>query len=185
MGDRFQVFADLDANAEDAPRLAARVVARLVADGVVLAEPVTRAPGQPPRHPPGPNWARAVTDDWDWPPSDGLAVHTRRTGFTSGADTPDAAVCPCCASPTPLDEAAWPRFSAAMRTWYDTGTASVDCPACATPVALPDWTWDDRPLAFAHLGFEFRDWPDFTPAFHARLTDLLDGHRTVYLWGGI
>jgi hypothetical protein len=185
MGDRFQAFVDLDAGSADAPRLAERVVARLAAEGIVLAERTRCVPGQPAGHPPGPNWQRAVTDDWDWEPSDGLTVHTRRTGFHSGADLPGAAVCPRCTAATPLDDTAWPRFDDAMRTWHDTGTAAVDCPACAAPVPLPDWTWDEAPLAFGHLGFEFWNWPDFTPGFHALLADLLDGHRIVYLWGKI
>jgi len=177
------VIADLDATAADAPRLADRVVAWLAAEGVVRAGRTRCVPGQPRGHPPGPHWERAVRDDWDRPPSDGLAVHTRRTGFTSGADLPDAAVCPRCTAPTPLDDTVWPRFSDAMRAWHDTGSAAVTCPACAAPVAVPDWTWDDCPLALAHLGFEFWNWPDLDGAFRTRLTGLLDGHRTVYLWG--
>jgi hypothetical protein len=85
MGDRFQVIADLDATTADAPRLAARVTAWLVAEGVLHAERARCVPGQSLGHSPGPHWERAVRDDWDRPPSDGLAVHTRRTGFTSGA----------------------------------------------------------------------------------------------------
>ncbi|MFI9341409.1 hypothetical protein ACIG0D_09100 [Streptomyces sp. NPDC052773] len=84
MGDRFQVIADLDATTADAPRLAARVTTWLVAEGVLHAER-TRCVGQSLGHPPGPHRERAVRDDWDRPPSDGLAVHTRRTAFTSGA----------------------------------------------------------------------------------------------------
>ncbi|MDR6974700.1 hypothetical protein J2X68_001378 [Streptomyces sp. 3330] len=38
MGDTFQTIVDLDARPQDAPRPAARVVERLVADGIVLAE---------------------------------------------------------------------------------------------------------------------------------------------------
>ncbi|MFE9773996.1 hypothetical protein ACFYOV_20450 [Streptomyces sp. NPDC005931] len=185
MGDRFQVIVDLDADEADAGRLAQRVVEGLVAEGVVLAERTRCVPGGPPGHPPGPHWERAVSDDWDVEPSDGLAVHTRRTGFTSGADLPGAAVCPRCAASTPLGDAAWQRVGTAMRKWSDTGAAAVDCPACAAAVALPDWTWDEAPLAFGCPGFEFWNWPELTGAFRARLTGLLDGHRTVYLWGKI
>ncbi|MFI0038470.1 hypothetical protein ACH4NS_23675 [Streptomyces mutabilis] len=193
MGDRFQVIVDLDAGEADARRLAGRVLERLVAEGVVLAERTRCVPGQPLGHPPGPHWERAVTDDWDLAPSDGLAVHTRRTGFTSGADMPGAAHCPHCAAPTPLDDpddpddpdgaTAWQRFSTAMQTWHDTGAATVDCPACATAVPVQDWTWDEAPVALGHLGFEFWNWPDLTDGFRARLTALLDGHRTAYVWG--
>ncbi|MGC0376627.1 hypothetical protein [Streptomyces sp. SAI-229] len=183
MGDRFQVIVDLDADEADAARLARRVVERLAAEGVVLAERTKCVLGQSLGHPPGPHWERAVTDDWDFEPWDGLAVHTRRTGFTSGADMPGAALCPRCGASTPLEDGTWQRFGTAMRTWYDTGAATVECPACTTAVAVPDWAWDEAPLAFGCLGFEFWNWPDLTDAFRARLTGLLDGHRTAYLWG--
>ncbi|MFF9759692.1 hypothetical protein [Streptomyces sp. XY152] len=54
MGDRFQVIVDLDADQADAGRLARRVVERLVAEDVVLAERTTCVLGQPWGHPPGP-----------------------------------------------------------------------------------------------------------------------------------
>ena len=183
MGDHFQVIVDLDAGAQDAPGLAERVVAWLVAEDIVRAERTKCVLGEPLGHPPGPDWHRAVTEDSDFEPDDGLAVHTRRTGFTSGADMPEAAVCPRCTAATPLADDVWTRFSDAMQTWHDTGHAAVGCPTCATPVPVPDWTWDDAPLAFGHLGFEFWNWPDLHEDFRARLAALLDGHRTAYLWG--
>ncbi|AQS69060.1 hypothetical protein [Streptomyces pactum] len=184
MGDRFQVIVDLDAGGTDAERLARRALEWLVAEGVVLAERTPCVLGQPLGHPPGPHWQRAVGDDWDFEPWDGLAVHTRRTGFTSGADLPGAALCPRCGAPAPLDDdATWRRFRAAMRVWHDTGAASVGCAACATAVPVPDWSWDEAPLAFGHLGFEFWNWPELTDGFRARLAALLDGHRTAYVWG--
>jgi hypothetical protein len=145
VGDRFQTIVDLDATEADAESLARRVVEWLVAEGVVLAERTQCVLGQPLGHPPGPHWERAVTDDWDLEPWDGLAVHTRRTAFTSGADMPGAAVCPHCASATRLDGESRTHFSTAMRTWHDTGAATVGCPACARTVALPDWRWDEAP----------------------------------------
>lgn len=185
MGDRFQAVVDLDAGASDAEPLARRVLDLLVAEGVVLAERTPCVLGQPLGHPPGPHWERAVTDDWDFAPTDGLAVHTRRTGFTSGADLPGAALCPHCGTPTALDDGReWQRFDTAMRTWHETGTAAVHCPACATAAPVQHWTWDEAPLALGHLGFEFWNWPDLTDAFRARVTALLDGHRTAYVWGG-
>ncbi|MEU9226017.1 hypothetical protein AB0D40_16790 [Streptomyces massasporeus] len=185
MGDRFQTIVDLDAGTADAAALAHRVVEWLVAEGVVLADRTNCVLGQPLGHPPGPRWERAVTDDWDHEPWDGLAVHTGRTAFTSGADMPGAAVCPHCRSGTALDDDVWPRFSTATQRWYETGNASVPCPACAATVAVPDWDWDESPLAFGHLGFEFWNWPDLAEDFRTRLEAVLDGHRTAYVWGGI
>ncbi|MFF5371729.1 hypothetical protein [Streptomyces sp. NPDC013187] len=59
----------------------------------------------------------------------------------------------------------------------------MPCPVCAQQVPLPDWTWTDDYFAFAHLGFEFWNWPEVTPEFRARVRALLDGHRTAYVWG--
>ncbi|MGX5189036.1 hypothetical protein ACWKT5_41645 [Streptomyces avermitilis] len=42
---------------------------------------------------------------------------------------------------------------------------------------------DDDCFAFGHLGFEFWNWPEFTPGFRADIARLLDGHRTAYVWG--
>ncbi|GAA4968364.1 hypothetical protein GCM10023238_40440 [Streptomyces heliomycini] len=81
---------------------------------------------------------------------------------------PGAALCPRCGAFALLGDETWQRFGTAMRTWYDTGTATVDCPACATAVAVPDWAWDEAPLAFGCPGFEFWNRPDLTDAFRAR-----------------
>ncbi|MFM9446133.1 hypothetical protein [Streptomyces acidiscabies] len=175
MGDRFQVIVDLEAGEAEAARLKERVVGWLVGEGIVMADGSGYAAG--------PGWARAVDDDWDHEPSGGLAVHVGRGGFHSGADMPEAAVCPRCAAATTLDDDAWSRFSDATQTWHDTGVATVECPACAAPVPVPEWGWAGPPLAFGHLGLEFWNWPDFSDAFRARTTDVLEGHRTAYLWG--
>ncbi|MFE0472043.1 hypothetical protein ACFW2V_10515 [Streptomyces sp. NPDC058947] len=191
MGDHFQTIVDLDASPEAAPRLAERVVDWLVAEGIVLAERTGCVLGQPLGHPPGPNWARAVApEDTRWEPSDGLAVHLGRTVFHGGQGGAEAVTCARCATTTRLvtdewdmiDEA-WEPFARAIDTWAGTGAAEVSCPACAHPVPLTDWTWTDDYFAFAHLGLEFWNWPEFTPAFRARISALLDGHRTAYVWG--
>ncbi|MFJ8107394.1 hypothetical protein [Streptomyces sp. NPDC096132] len=180
MGDHFQVIVDLDVSEDEAPRLAKRLVERLVADGVVLADRTGPTLGA---HPPGPTWHHAVADDWDREPSDGLAVHTGRGAFHSGTDAPEHAVCPRCGAPGRLDTEGWARVSTAIGTWSETGTADLTCPTCAATTPLPDWTWDNAPFAFGHLGLKFWNWPDLGEDFQARLTDLLDGHRTAYLWG--
>ncbi|GAB2753856.1 hypothetical protein [Streptomyces bullii] len=207
MGDYFQTIVDLDAGEDEAPRLAQRVVDWLVAEGIVLAEREDCVLGQPLGHPPGPHWERAAAeDDADWEPTDGLAVHTGRTVFDGGQDAPEAVTCPRCATTTPLDadphdlvpddadgsdqehpgtagDGVWPRFVAAITDWRRTGAAAVDCPACAQPVPLPEWVWADDCFAVGHLGFEFWNWPEFTPRFRTRIAELLDGHRTAYVWG--
>ncbi|MEU1573798.1 hypothetical protein ABZ519_22085 [Streptomyces collinus] len=193
MGDHYQTIVDLDANAAEAEPLARRVVDWLVAEGIVLAERTDCVLGLPLGHPPGPLWGRAVhgadADDELW---DGLAVHTGRTVFHGWPGGLEAAICPRCSTTTRLVDAAcatideaWAPFGDAIRTWSATGTAQVRCPACARRVPLRDWAWTDDYFAFAHLGFEFWNWPELTPSFRSRVADLLDGHRTAYVRGKI
>ncbi|MFD5476620.1 hypothetical protein [Streptomyces hawaiiensis] len=204
MGDHFQTIVDLDATHADAEPLARRVVDWLVTEGIVLAERTECVLGQPVGNPPGPNWQRAVSDADD-EPWDGLAVHTGRTVFDSGQDAPEAVTCPRCEATITLDaepydghpsqpveqpttpgtEAPWARFTTALSTWQDTGSATVDCPACSRSVPLPDWTWTDGRLALGHLGFEFWNWPELTDDIRTRISGLLGGHRTAYVWGTI
>jgi hypothetical protein len=129
-------------------------------------------------------------DDADREPWDGLATEVGRTVFHSGQDGPEAVTCPRCAATTPLVtddwdliDGVWAPFGAAMKTWYETGEAQVSCPACAEPVPLSEWGWADDRLAFAHLGFEFWNWPEFTPEFLTRFSRALGGHRTRRVWG--
>ncbi|MFD3379813.1 MULTISPECIES: hypothetical protein [unclassified Streptomyces] len=216
MGDHFQTVVDVDATADEARALAARVVEWLVAEGIVLGERTDCVLGQPLGHPPGPNWQRAVEESPDWDPWDGLAVHTERTVFDSGQGGPESVTCPRCETTAPLsgetydedyepsgegpageadldpdsgegegeaENSVWPRFAAAMGTWHETGAATVDCPACARPVALTDWIWEDDHYAFGHLGLEFWNWPELRPDFIQDISRLLDGHRTVHVWG--
>ncbi|MFD9190513.1 hypothetical protein ACFWCA_20055 [Streptomyces phaeochromogenes] len=200
MGDHFQTVVDVDATADEAQVLAARVVEWLVAEGIVLGERTDCVLGRPLGHPPGPNWRRAVEESPDWDPWDGLAVHTERTVFDSGQGGPESVTCPRCETTTPLsgetydedyevsreaepDNGAWPRFAAAMGTWHETGAATVDCPACARPVALTDWIWEDDYYALGNLGLEFWNWPELRPDFIQEISRLLGGHRTGYVWG--
>ncbi|MFJ7077785.1 hypothetical protein [Streptomyces sp. NPDC098781] len=191
MGDHFQTLVDLDASPQDAPRLAERVVAWLVAEGLVQAELLPDCVyGLPLGRMPGPNWHRAVApQDVRFGPGEGLAVHTERTVFHGGQGTLEAVHCPRCAATTRLHDGrnmvpeTWGPFLLAVDTWYETGAADVDCPTCAERVPLPDWTWHDDYFAFAHLGFQLWNWPPLTTEFRTRITGLLDGHRTTYLQG--
>jgi hypothetical protein len=188
MGDHFQTIVDLDATAAEAPRLAEHVLGRLVAEGIVLAERTDCSFGH---HLPGPHWHRAVDPaDADWKPSDGLTLYTGRTIFHGGQGEPEWVRCPRCTTTTRLHtdeydriDAAWEPYGTAMDRWHATGAADVTCPACATPVPLPDWTWAHDYFAFAHLGFEFWNWPEFGEDFRTLLADALGGHRTVCVWG--
>lgn len=192
MGDHFRTIVDLDASPQQAPRLAERVVDWLVAEGIVLPELTPhRVYGQPLGRMPGPHWQRAVAqDDVHWGPGEGLAVHTERTVFHKrGQGGLDTARCPRCTATTRLRgdggmiPEAWGPFLMAINAWHETGTADVACPHCAESVPVTDWTWTDDYFSFAHLGFQFWHWPELTPEFRARISELLGGHRTAYIRG--
>ncbi|WP_328440072.1 hypothetical protein OHA71_28875 [Streptomyces sp. NBC_00444] len=186
MGDTFQTIVDLDASPHDAARLAAPVVEWLVAEGIVLA---TAEQGwaleDHPAHPPGPNWSKAVADA-RWGDPEGLAVHTERHVFYSlGERGPDAVTCPRCGQTTAVEGDVSSRISTAAEAWHKTGSADVDCPACAESVPLSAWRWTDNSLAFAHLGFQFWNWPALSEDFRARIAEFLEGHSTAYLHGKV
>ena len=192
MGDHFQTIVDLDATAADAEPLARRVLAGLVEEGIVLADWTDCVLGRPLGHPPGPNWSRSVAGKVTRDPCDGLAVHVGRKVFHGCPGGLEAAVCPRCSTTTRLvdDEwaminEAWAPFVDAIGTWHATGAARVRCPACARRVPLRDWAWTDDYFAFAHLGFEFWNWPELTAEFRSRVAGLFDGHRTTFVRGKI
>ncbi|MEW2492099.1 hypothetical protein AB0942_00835 [Streptomyces nodosus] len=189
MGDHFQTLVDLDATPVDAEVLAARGLELLVEEEMVRAERADCVLGASWGYPPGPRWARAVGRE-DWEPSDGLKIETGRTVFHGGQGDAGYAVCPHCAAQVDLYtdewdviEGAWEPFDQAMGTWHDTGRAAVVCPHCGRAGELAAWLWDNDHYAFGYLGFEFWDWPEFSPGFLERFAGMLGGHRTVLVGG--
>lgn len=189
MGNHFQTVVDLDATHADAPALAASGLDWLVREGTVRAELTDCVLGAPLGHPPGPAWTEAVGQE-DWEPDGGLTIKTGRTVFDSGQGDAMFAACPHCAGRVDLYtdeweeiEGAWAPFGEAVEAWYDTGHAAVDCPRCRRPGDLTTWTWADDYYAFGHLGFEFWDWPEFSPSFLEEFSRALGGHRTVLVGG--
>ena len=191
MGDYFQTIVDLDASPEEAAAYADRGLAWLLSEGLVLPDRTDCVLGAPLGHPPGPNWAGVCgPEDASWEPGGGLDVQVGRTVFSAGQGEPEAVTCPRCEATTRLitdtwqsDDEAWEPFGAALRTWDEEGEADVVCPACAAPVPLPEYRWADDFFAFAHLGFEFWNWPHFSDEFLTRFADVFEGHRTVRVWG--
>ncbi|MEU7723795.1 hypothetical protein AB0B78_00790 [Streptomyces sp. NPDC040724] len=134
----------------------------------------------------GPQWREAVDlVSWDWrarlkgleeEPCDALRVVVGRTVFYAGQGDAPSALCPHCRSALPD----WPRE--ALDAWYATGAADLDCPACARRAPLAEWNWTDDYFAFAHLGFEFDDWPPLHPRFTEAFGRAL-GHRIRLVQG--
>ncbi|MFE5518886.1 hypothetical protein ACFQ9Q_14340 [Streptomyces virginiae] len=166
----FQTIVDLDATAEDAVAHGERVAAWLVREAIVGL----------PDHAPGPRWEQA-TGFREASGSDGLTVVTGRTVFFSPQHV-GPPVCPYCAMT--FGEGHRKTFSPAMDEWWDTGCAEVPCPACGRVVPLAAWEWPGDGLAFAYLGFEFRNGPALLPEFVAELSRVL-GHRTRFVRGRI
>ncbi|MFI8345563.1 hypothetical protein ACIF8W_36665 [Streptomyces sp. NPDC085639] len=169
MGDHFQTIVDIDAAPGQAQELGARVVAWLVAEGVVCAGQRYEMLGRP-VYSPGPRWDEVA----QWPARDGcdgLAVVTGRTVFWGSLGCDGAPLCPGCAAPAPT--APWPQ---AVDDWYRSGVAVLRCPGCGDAQALPEWGWQDDRFALAHLGFEVWNAARLRPEFVAGFARIL-GHR--------
>ncbi|MEV7522313.1 hypothetical protein [Streptomyces sp. NPDC091371] len=184
MGTYRQTVVDLDAPAQEAVAWGERGRGWLEAEGFIRPVPWRGEVV----HLAGPRW-REVVDlvAWDWrarikeleeEPGDEVRVVAGRAVFFAGAGDSTSPVCPHCRNTT----SDW--SSAAINTWYATGAADLDCPACGRRAPLPDWDWTGDYFAFAHLGFEFDDWPTLRPDFTAALGRAL-GHRIRVLRGKI
>ncbi|MFJ9545747.1 hypothetical protein [Streptomyces erythrochromogenes] len=176
MGTYRQAVVDLEASGDEAAALGERGRAWLEAEGVI--RPVLWRGDVV--HLAGPRWREAVElPSWDWrarivaleeEPGGEVGVVTGPTIFFSGLGEAPAAICPHCRRADPV----WP--GGAVDAWHATGAAGLDCPACGRRSPLPQWHWTGDSLAFAHLGFEFDDWPPLLPDFTAALGREL-GHR--------
>lgn len=193
MGDYFQTVVDRDVTEADAASLAARVVAWLVAEGVIGPDRTEPGFGSGPGHPPGPRMA-AVVDSRGWSePWQGGAVDvvTGRTVFDAGQGAdPSSAECPRCERSTEFHDedwdeipGAWDPFAAAIHAWEAGGEAPVPCAHCGTASPLAEWTGMEDCFAFGCLGLTFWGWPELTPAFLTALDRRLDGHRTALVSG--
>ncbi|MER6128438.1 hypothetical protein ABT173_38910 [Streptomyces sp. NPDC001795] len=189
MGDHFQIIVDLDATPAEASTLAGRALDWLVREGVVRRELTDCVLGAPSGNPPGEHWAKAVTE-LDWKPTDGLNIETGRTVFHGGQGGAQHATCPQCATRTDFYteaweniEGAWEPFGDAINAWHKAGEAAVSCRHCGVASDLRAWTWADDYFAFAYLGFEFWNWPEFDRQFLTDFARMLDGHHVVRVWG--
>ncbi|MDN5383230.1 hypothetical protein QEP66_14230 [Streptomyces sp. LB8] len=189
MGDYIQTVVDLDATPAEAPALAERALDRLVREGIVRAGRTDCVLGAPLGNPPEEHWAKAVAEP-DREPADGLDAEIGRTVFHGGQGGAHYAVCPQYDERTCFCTGTWKEiegadepFFAAIRTWDATGEATVTCPHCASASDLRAWKWADDYYAFAHLGLECWNWPDFAPRFLDDFAQVLGGHRAVRIRG--
>ncbi len=162
MGDFFERIVDVEVTAAEAPRLAARLVDRLVAEGVLTAQ--LSAEGvysldADQGYVPGPNWATAVQHPgWDPGP---VAVIVGPHAHCGGQGMSEAefAECPRCDERIVIfgypqlepDYARWEPVTRAISAWQSTGTGAVRCGACEAdgipassdrdpgPAGVSDW----------------------------------------------
>jgi uncharacterized Zn-finger protein len=195
MGDWFQTIVDVEAGAEDADRLAARVRDWLISAGIVLAERTDCVLGAEVGHPPGLAVGQALEDPssddgWQRLWTNGLDVTVGRRVFDAGQGEPEAVTCPHCTTEIRLvddrwqliDEA-WAPFREVFTEWSEGRDGVIACPSCGRPVEPSAWQWAGDCFALGHLGFTFWNWPELKQDFVAEVGRQLGGHRTVLLEG--
>ncbi len=171
MGDTYQTLVDLEATEAEAERLAERVRDWLVGQGIVEAGPED-AEVDDARYAAGPHFARSLQEPEEAASgADGLEVKVGRTVFFAvGVELK----CRACGEVVEPDEEAWGE---AVNAWYEGEDAvTVPCPECGHAERLTEWD-GPYPWAFAHLGFEFWNWPPLSERFVQQVREQLGGHR--------
>lgn len=195
MGDYFQTIVDTEATEAEAPQLAERIVAWLVAEGMVEPDLVEGWTLGGPGRKALPGAVAAVeeksTFDERW---GGLEVVAgKRMAFDSGQATlPEAARCPQCREETEFvdedweeDAEAWQPFSEGLYEWQNGGEGAVACGHCDRETSVNRWLWSHESLVPGCLGFTFWSWPELTPSFREEFARRLGNHNTEYLQGKI
>lgn len=189
MGTYYQWVADLDATEAEAPLLGQRVVADLVARGVLLPELSPAAALGGDGYPAGPAWAETVaapaSDEQPW----GVEVRSGREVHDGGQFSVDSVTCPRCSAvrsffgppeqfgPTCMDEDGLSSFYGAATEWAEGGTADLECRECGS--AGPVERWGAEGAALACLAFVFWDWGELRPETLHRIAEATGGHRIV------
>ena len=171
VSDCFQVLADPDVKATDAPRVAAGLVSWLAERQIIQPELVPCVFDVDLGHPPGPRWADALADRADRRfGGGGVEVHTQRTVFHGDGAGYDRVACPRCDA-----EVNWDDLMDTIGAWYETGTALQRCGTCDHGAELNDLRWEN-PWAFGYLGLTFWNWPPLGERFVGELARRT-GHR--------
>ncbi|MGW1157995.1 hypothetical protein ACWD5Q_30965 [Streptomyces sp. NPDC002513] len=196
MGDFFERIVDVEVTGEEAGPLAERMVAWMVAEGLItreLSSDGVYSPTADEGYVPGPHWAQTVADSSgpDWLPGP-VAVIVGRDYHVGGQGVDDAeyAICPRCETKTVIincpeefeaDEAVWQPFKDGIAAWKETGEGSAPCSTCGASVSVTEWRWEPN-FAVGALAFDFWGWPPLAAGFRATFSRRL-GHRTVEQMG--
>lgn len=173
MGDSYQTIVDLDATEAEAERLGAKVRDWMLARGIVQPSPAGEGQLEP-----GPNLAQSIDEPWlaatrsaMWTDPDAVRLKEGRTVFFAvGVEL----TCRACGQDVEPEDEAW---SKAVDTWYAGDDAvTLSCPRCGHAQRLTEWD-GPYPWAFAHLGFEFWNWPRLSERFVLEVVEQLGGHR--------
>lgn len=173
MGDSYQTIVDLDATEVDAEHLSAKVLTWLLARGIVQSSPEGEG-----KLAVGPALEQSLDGPWlastrstMWTDTDALKVKVGRTVFFAvGVELK----CRACGDDFEPDDEAW---AAAVDAWYEGDDAvTLPCPRCGHSEKLTEWD-GPHPWAFAHLGFEFWNWPQLSQRFVREMVEQLGGHR--------
>jgi hypothetical protein len=84
--------------------------------------------------------------------------------------------CPACGA----DVDSQPYIDAGFAWMLEDGPDALACSRCGT--ASPLREWEDPESGFVTLGFEFEDWPSFSPEFVDEFSRRL-GHRVTHVEG--
>jgi hypothetical protein len=181
VGDTFQKLGDLDATAEGAPRLAASVSARLVAEDIVSGDltdcvlvGLGRGPGL--RRGTALEDLRDVDGIWMTLSTNGLHIDVGREVYYGGQGGVSDAACPNCGSVELFSD-----FSTALDDWYKTGTADHACPACTRRSPINDWRLEPQ-WGVGHLQLTFWNWPPLSKQFQKDVSTYLNDHRLLYIY---
>ncbi|MFI6428042.1 hypothetical protein [Promicromonospora sp. NPDC050880] len=189
MGTYYQWVADLDATEAHAPLLGQRVVADLVARGVLLPDRSPNAALGADGYPAGPAWGQAVVASASGEQPWGLEVREGRALHDGSQFSVDAVTCPRCSAvrsfyghpdvvgPTGMDEDGLDQFHEAANEWVEGGAADLECRECGAAEPVERWGADGAALAC--LAFVFWEWDELRPETLGWIAEATGGHRIV------
>ena len=184
MGDWYETVVDPVVDANDAPGLAERVVAELVALGLVKPEPcdcTLRETGYPPAQGVF-QYLKAPDDMLMRLRTNGLEVEAKRSVHVTV--NVERVLCPACGAST--EDLSRLRWQEAVGEWYEGGEGALSCPACLRKASVAAWVHEPT-CGFGNLAFTFWNWPPFTSGYWTRtprqFIEAATGHACVLVSG--
>jgi hypothetical protein len=184
MGDWYETVVDPVVDANDAPAVAERVVARLVALRLVRPERTDCTLGEA-GYPPAQDvfqYLKAPDDLLMRLRTNGLEVKAKRSVHVTA--NLERVSCPACGAAT--EDLGALRWQKAVGEWYEGGEGALTCPACLREASVAVWVHEPT-FGFGNLAFTFWNWPPFTSAYWTRtpreFIEATTGHACVLVSG--